>query len=205
MGMRELVALLSLPSWCLVMVVWLFLAVPWVFLRFVIVVFPAHTHLLFFSRLKLNHSKNLRLPRKHFFFVINFWLEIHFPYLKLTFITRNSFFFLETRFSYSKLTFLTRKSLFLLETHFSYSKLTFITRNSLFLFETRFSYSKLTFITWNSLFLLKTRFSYSKPAFLTQNSLFLLETHYLLKVNHLWIRPCTLSTRFYTPQCKQCL
>ena len=41
---RELVALLSLPSWCLVMVGWLFLAVPWVCLRFVIVVFPDHTH-----------------------------------------------------------------------------------------------------------------------------------------------------------------
>ena len=49
MGMRELVALLSLSSWCLVMVVWLFLAVPWVCLRFVIVVFPDHTHLLFFQ------------------------------------------------------------------------------------------------------------------------------------------------------------
>ena len=39
MGKRELVALLSLSSWCLVMVVWLFLKVPWVCLRFVIVVF----------------------------------------------------------------------------------------------------------------------------------------------------------------------
>ena len=29
------------------MVVWLFLAVPWVCLRFVIMVFPDHTHLLF--------------------------------------------------------------------------------------------------------------------------------------------------------------
>ena len=47
MGKRELVALLSLSSWCLVMVVWLFLAVPWVCLRFVIVVFLDHTHLLF--------------------------------------------------------------------------------------------------------------------------------------------------------------
>ena len=44
MGKRELVALLSLSSWCLVMVVWLFLAVPWVCLRFVIVVFSDHTH-----------------------------------------------------------------------------------------------------------------------------------------------------------------
>ena len=47
MGKRELVALLYLSSWCLVMVEWLFLAVPWVCLRFVIVVFPDHTHLLF--------------------------------------------------------------------------------------------------------------------------------------------------------------
>ena len=41
MGKR---ALLSLSSWCLVIVVWLFLAVPWVCLQFVIVVFPDHTH-----------------------------------------------------------------------------------------------------------------------------------------------------------------
>ena len=49
MGKRELVALLSLSSWCLVIVVWLFLAVPWVCLQFVIVVFPNHTHLLYFK------------------------------------------------------------------------------------------------------------------------------------------------------------
>ena len=47
MGKRELVALLNLSSWCLVMVEWLFLAVPQGCLRFVIVVFPDHTHLLF--------------------------------------------------------------------------------------------------------------------------------------------------------------
>ena len=47
MGKRELVALLSLSSWCLVIVQWLFLAVPWGCLWFVIVVFPDHTHLLF--------------------------------------------------------------------------------------------------------------------------------------------------------------
>ena len=47
MGKRELVALISLSFWCLVIVVWLFLAVPWVCLQFVIVVFPDHTHLLF--------------------------------------------------------------------------------------------------------------------------------------------------------------
>ena len=48
MGKRELVALLNLSSWCLVMVERLFLAEPWSCLWFVIVVFPDHTHLLFF-------------------------------------------------------------------------------------------------------------------------------------------------------------
>ena len=51
MGKRELVALLGLSSWCLVIVVWLFLAVPWVCLQFVIVVFPDHTHLLYLCNL----------------------------------------------------------------------------------------------------------------------------------------------------------
>ena len=35
---RELAALLSLSSWCLVIVVWLFLSVPWVCLQFVIAI-----------------------------------------------------------------------------------------------------------------------------------------------------------------------
>ena len=47
MGKRELVALLSLSSCCLVMVEQLYLAVPRGCLRFVIVVFSDHTHLLF--------------------------------------------------------------------------------------------------------------------------------------------------------------
>ena len=47
MGKRELVALLNLSSWCPVMVERLFLAVPQGCLRFVIVVFPDHTHVLF--------------------------------------------------------------------------------------------------------------------------------------------------------------
>ena len=46
MGKRELVALLNLSSWCLVMVMRLFLAVPRGCLWFVVVVFPDHTHLL---------------------------------------------------------------------------------------------------------------------------------------------------------------
>ena len=49
MGKRELVALLGLSSWCLVMVEPLFLSVPLGCLRFVIVVFPDHTHLLFLT------------------------------------------------------------------------------------------------------------------------------------------------------------
>ena len=47
MGKRELDALLNLSSWCLMMAEWLFLAVLWGCLQFVIVVFPDHTHLLF--------------------------------------------------------------------------------------------------------------------------------------------------------------
>ena len=46
MEKRGLVVLLNLSSWSLVMVEWLFLAVLWG-LRYVIVVFPDHTHLLF--------------------------------------------------------------------------------------------------------------------------------------------------------------
>ena len=49
MGKRELVDLLNLSSWCLVMVERLFLVVPWGCLWFVIVVFPDHTHLLFWT------------------------------------------------------------------------------------------------------------------------------------------------------------
>ena len=49
MGKRELVALLGLSSWGLVIVEWLFLAVPWLSLQFVIVVFPDHTPFLFFT------------------------------------------------------------------------------------------------------------------------------------------------------------
>ena len=54
MGKRELIALLNLSSWCLVMVERLFLAVPRGCLQFVVVVFPDHTHLLFFTNLVLH-------------------------------------------------------------------------------------------------------------------------------------------------------
>ena len=66
MGKRELIALL-LSSWCLVMVEWLFLAVTRGCLQFVIVVFPDHTHILFFL---LPDSIDLRL--------INFRQNIHY-------------------------------------------------------------------------------------------------------------------------------
>ena len=59
MGKRELIVLLNLSSWCLVMVERLFLAVPRGCLQFVIVVFPYHTHLLFFM--------------SFFFFFFFFW------------------------------------------------------------------------------------------------------------------------------------
>ena len=53
MGKRELVALFCLPYWCLVIVVWLFLAARRVCLSFVIVVFSDYTHLLFLTPLYL--------------------------------------------------------------------------------------------------------------------------------------------------------
>ena len=58
MGKRELVALLNLSSWCLLMVERLFLAVPRGCLRFVIVVFPDHTHLLILNGTHINISQN---------------------------------------------------------------------------------------------------------------------------------------------------
>ena len=59
MGKKKLVALLSLSSWCLVIVVWLFLAMPWVCLRYVIVVYPDHTHYLLWILLGLTaHAEN---------------------------------------------------------------------------------------------------------------------------------------------------
>ena len=47
MGKRELIALLNLSSWCFVMVERLFPGMPQGCMRFVSVVFPDHTHLLF--------------------------------------------------------------------------------------------------------------------------------------------------------------
>ena len=50
MGEKRAGCLLSLSTWCLVIVVWLLLVVPWVCLHFAIVVFADHTHLLFSLR-----------------------------------------------------------------------------------------------------------------------------------------------------------
>ena len=61
--------LLSLSSWCLVIVVWLFVT-PWVCLQFVIVVLSDHTRLLLLQSvasdlglyyLSMSHNKNARL------------------------------------------------------------------------------------------------------------------------------------------------
>ena len=54
-----LVALLNLSTWCLVMDERLFLAVPRGCLQFVIVVFPDHTHLLFWGlKSRMGHMKS---------------------------------------------------------------------------------------------------------------------------------------------------
>ena len=63
MEKRELVALLSLSSWCPLIVVWLFLAVTCVCLKFVIVVFPDHTHLLFI--IGFRYSKYVLIETVH--------------------------------------------------------------------------------------------------------------------------------------------
>ena len=58
-GKRELVALLNLSFWCLVMVERLFLAVPRGCLRFVIVVFPDHTHLLILASIDIGFTAHI--------------------------------------------------------------------------------------------------------------------------------------------------
>ena len=62
---REMVALLSLSSWCLVIVVWLFLAVPWVCLQFV--EFPFGTYYLSMVFLSCAHTpKRIVLSQPHY-------------------------------------------------------------------------------------------------------------------------------------------
>ena len=73
-GKRELVALLNVSSWCLVMVEWLFLAVPWGCLRLVIVVFPDHTH--YFTLNPYKHfllTSNGKMKKCRLFFFIRYF------------------------------------------------------------------------------------------------------------------------------------
>ena len=63
MGKRELITLLGFSSRCLVIVVWIFLAVPWVCLRFVIGVFADHTILVEFTIGSKKHN-NMTLSKK---------------------------------------------------------------------------------------------------------------------------------------------
>ena len=60
MGKRELVALLNLSSLCLVTVERLFLAVPWGCQRFVIVVFPDHTHYFYLRPMVLKKEIGIK-------------------------------------------------------------------------------------------------------------------------------------------------
>ena len=69
MGKRELLALLCLSFWCLVFCVCLFLRMSRVCLQFVIVVFPDHTHLLFFLWLFLT---KLVCSVRFWYFLITF-------------------------------------------------------------------------------------------------------------------------------------
>ena len=86
MGKRKLIALLNLSSWCLVMVERLFLAVPRGCLQFVIVVFPDHTHLLFFwlkgktnllaqKVLARRKNKSFGSKGKQIFWLKRYWLK----------------------------------------------------------------------------------------------------------------------------------
>ena len=63
---RELAALLSLSSWCLVIVVWLFLSVPWVCLQFVIVILTYYFWMSFMRRV-------MALVSLHFCLVYIVW------------------------------------------------------------------------------------------------------------------------------------
>ena len=61
MEKKELVALLSLSSWCLSIVVLLFLNVPWVCLQLMIVVFLDHPYLLLLNN---KHKSMAALSRQ---------------------------------------------------------------------------------------------------------------------------------------------
>ena len=89
METRELVALLSLSFWCLVIIVWLFLAMAWVCLQFVIVIFPDRTHLLFLESIdthiiwNLVFSKREILATGYFFYNCTIFSRIIGQYLTI--------------------------------------------------------------------------------------------------------------------------
>ena len=60
LNVEGMIALLNFSSWCLLMVEWLFLVVPWGCLLFVIVVIPDHTHLLFLGDIEQYSQKMLK-------------------------------------------------------------------------------------------------------------------------------------------------
>ena len=63
--------MLSLFSWCLVIVVWPFLAMPWVCLQFVIEVFPDHTRLLFLHAILRVTDSNIIVLKLHFLTILS--------------------------------------------------------------------------------------------------------------------------------------
>ena len=85
MGKRELVALLNLSSWCLAMVERLFLAVPQGCLRFVIVVFPDHTHLQFLISKDTHLVFSIYKPEGHIYKTTN---VKHMYHIKFQIITK---------------------------------------------------------------------------------------------------------------------
>ena len=102
LGKRELIALLNLSSWCLVMVERLFLAVPSGCLRFVIVVFPNHTHLLFLVvvAIILGHFLLLivAIVLEHFLLADVFTETILFSYFMTGFIQRCNYLLFDSHF-----------------------------------------------------------------------------------------------------------
>ena len=75
MGKRELIALFNLSSWCLVMVERLFLTVPRGCLQFVIVVFPDHTHLLFFTIFDIQKETKTEMSVKRLRELLNNYIQ----------------------------------------------------------------------------------------------------------------------------------
>ena len=93
MGKRELVALLSLSSLCLVIAVWLFLSVLWGCLQFVIVVFPDPSYLLFlkFRDMLFQWNSVVFSDHIHLFFSVRllYLLNINIFLAKLSFSIDN--------------------------------------------------------------------------------------------------------------------